>query len=170
MAIVRNIVLVGKLSGNYNSKELKQCGRFNGSKLRLPNCTCLIFANGALTVVGVKSLLEVKKIPHYLSCSLPGANLVKQENGNFLRICNIVATSNFGSPCNLHQLFESHRHNYIICYTPETFPGMKFHLRNNLVAIVFHTGKIVITGAKSMDEINFADALIHKIMKISYKD
>ena len=170
MAIVRNIVLVGKLTGNYNCEKLKQCGRFNGSKLRLPNCTCLIFANGALTVVGLKSLSEVEQIPNYLSCDLPGAKLIKQENGNDLRICNIVATTDFGSPCNLHQLFESQRHNYVICYTPETFPGMKFHLRNNLVAIVFHTGKVVITGAKSMDEINFAEEVIHKIMKISYKD
>jgi TATA-box binding protein (TBP) (component of TFIID and TFIIIB) len=163
MAVIRNIVLVGKMEGLSHISMPASSANFNGIKIRLPNSTCLLFRNGAVTIVGVKSLDEVKKIPNYLLTMFPNACFAKQSNGDELKICNIMATTDFGQKVNLGKLYESERCKTFITYTPETFPGMKITLRNclvsrnSLVAIVFHSGKIVITGALTSDEILFAE-------------
>ena len=131
--------------------------KFNGVKIKLPNSTCLLFQNGAVAIVGAKSLLEVAKIPNYLLCLFPNTSLIEQENDELLRICNIVASANFGSRVNRTNLYESEKHHSLITFTPETFPGMKITLGKSLVAIVFYSGKIIITGAKSLDEIQFVE-------------
>ena len=162
MVVICNIVLVGKLTGLTHSMIPARNTRFNGAKIKLPNSTCLLFQNGAVTIVGVKSLLEAAKIPNYLLCLFPNTHLIEQENGELLRICNIVASADFGSRVSLTDLYESEKPHSLITFTPETFPGLKITLRKALVAIVFHSGKIIITGAKTMEDIQFAE---NKIMQ-----
>jgi TATA-box binding protein (TBP) (component of TFIID and TFIIIB) len=48
----------------------------------------------------------------------------------------------------------------MLTYTPETFPGVNVSVRGSLVAIVFYTGKIILTGARNEDDIRFAEQYI----------
>jgi transcription initiation factor TFIID TATA-box-binding protein len=160
MVAICNIVLVGKLIGLDKRTMPRSDGRFNGAKIPLPRSTCLLFKNGAITVVGVKSLKETERIPHYLTCLFPAAALAEP-----LKICNMVATTNAHTTVDLKKLYELVRNDSLVTYTPETFPGMKISVRSNLVAIVFHTGKIVITGAKSTEDLAYAEDKILNIIK-----
>ena len=160
MVVICNIVLVGKLDGISAEEIPKTRKRFNGVKISLPKSTCLLFRNGAVTIVGVKSLEDAAKIPGYLACMFPNATLTAP-----LRIVNIVGTTNAHSSLKLRNLYQLCKNNHLITYTPETFPGMKITLRDNLVAIVFHTGKIVLTGAKSTEDLLSAEVKILDIVK-----
>jgi transcription initiation factor TFIID TATA-box-binding protein len=160
MVVICNIVLVGKLDGLNPQTIPRSVKRFNGAKVPLPGSTCLLFRNGAITIVGVKSFKEAEKIPHYLECLFPNAALAEP-----LKICNMVATTNAHTTVDLRKLYELVRNDSLVTYTPETFPGMKISVRSNLVAIVFHTGKIVITGAKSTEDLAYAEDKILNIIK-----
>ena len=69
---VSNIVAVGRFTGvdfkgaatqNKQVKKKKRRKAFNGTVIRLPNlATCLLFPNGAVTVVGVKRFEDLEKI------------------------------------------------------------------------------------------------------------
>ena len=163
MVAIVNIVLVGKLEG-LDPSEIPQTKKCNAVRISLPKSTCLLFRNGAVTIVGYKSLQEVAKLPFCLECLFSAAKLVEQANGEPLRICNIVGTTDVKSRLNLAKLNELARNEHLITYTPETFPGMKITLRSSLVGIVFHSGKIVITGAKSMDDLDFAEEKIFSLV------
>lgn len=166
MAVIVNIVLVGKLNGKFHI-EASNSKRFNGSKIKLPECTCLLFPNGAVTLVGVKSFAAIGRIQYYLSSLFPNATLEMQPDGENLRVCNIVASADVGCPVDLKKLYEASRSETLITYTPETFPGMTIKLREKLVATVFYSGKFVITGAKNLADITFAEeTIIRKIQQV----
>ena len=45
-------------------------------------------------------------------------------------------------------------------YDQESFPGMTVPLKNKMVAVVFFSGKINITGAKSVEEVDHGEKMI----------
>ena len=175
MVAICNIVLVGRVSG-VNFKQIlhkfqpsdKRRRSFTGITIPLPQCTCLLFPNGAVTIVGVKSVSAIKRIPFQLSCVLGGAALVAGIEYDYvpgLRVCNIVGSINAGRRVNLPNLYNSLRHNTLITYTPETFPGMKVSLSGSLVAIVFYSGKVILTGAKTTGELHSGEEKILGMIK-----
>ena len=166
MAAICNIVLVGKLKGVNFSKVLAEYKpsqirrqKFTGVTIPLPESTCLLFPNGSITIVGVKSMCAINSLPMHLSCILPEGVLdTAGENCHLdyipgLRVCNIVASFSVGRKIAINSLYNSLKSTTRLTYTPETFPGMTIRLEGSLVAIVFHSGKIIITGAKSPTEI-----------------
>ena len=165
MTLIRNIVAIGKLSGNFCYEKIDISNRFSGVKTLLDRSTCLLFPNGAITIVGIKNMEDFIKLPEELSRRFPQTSLIPQEDGSLLRICNIVATTGWTRPFSMNKLYDFCRPTFHITYTPETFPGMKIELRQKLVVIVFHTGKIVITGARSVDDVNFAEMIILNILR-----
>lgn len=169
-----NIVAVGKFA-NVNFKEVQKTAsyhrkNFNGLVFRLPNlCTCLLFPNGALTAVGIKQLDSLPEIAQRLTVFLPPTCTVVCEKP--LEVCNIVASLSLGCKIDLSQLYATLQKDYLLMYDPEYFPGLKIELtksnENKLVAIVFHTGKVILTGGKTTFEIEYAqtrlDSLISKV-------
>lgn len=119
-------------------------------RIRSPRTTALAFASGNMVCTGAKTELESR---------LAGRKYVRvlQKNGipvsfrNF-KIQNIVASSEV--PHTLKLLELSRAFGPYVSYEPDLFPGLVFRTTApKLVFLLFRSGKIVITGAKSRDEI-----------------
>ncbi len=83
-------------------------------------------------------------------------------NGSTIKIENVVASSTLGVDIDLEKVAVSLKN---IEYEPEQFPGLVFHLdKPKTAALIFGSGKIVCTGAKSIDEVHKAiKATVQKI-------
>ena len=89
------------------------------------------------------------------------------------QVRNVVGTSSLGFPINLEKMAVSQKE---FCnYEPEIFPGLVYRmLEERVVVLVFVTGKIVLTGAKSKELMDNAFRRIYPILfehrKIFVKD
>ena len=90
--------------------------------------------------------------------------VVKKEIG----IVNIVATSNLERAIPLVKLAEALPNTE---YNPEQFPGLVMRIKEpKTSALIFSSGKIVCTGAKSMQKVKESiDMIIKNIEKIKIK-
>ena len=180
---VCNIVVVGKVSGvdfkeaknkwsgESRTKRKKPRGPFNGAVIRLSNlCTCLLFPNGAVTAVGVKSFHVFPKIMSKLCSILPPSDVncsvkcIKE-----FRLCNIVASMSIASSVNIHALYGQLSDNYLLMFDPENFPGMTVSLpkgrgglSKEITVIVFHSGKVILTGARDMSDIHRSAVIVRQ--------
>ncbi|NJE13867.1 TATA-box-binding protein, partial [Thermococcus sp. LS2] len=78
-----------------------------------------------------------------------------------LRVENMVATVNLFTPLNLDEIMEVLPNSR---YNPEEFPGVICHLDEPGVALLlFNSGKCVVTGAKSVDDIQ---ATVSKLVEM----
>lgn len=126
--------------------------QFPGLVLRLdsPKVTALVFRSGRMVVTGAKStpdlIKAVKKIVKMLiKYDVPITSRPR------IQIQNIVASANLGAEIMLEKvafLLEN------TMYEPEQFPGLIYRLTDpHVVLLIFSSGKMVITGAKSEDEV-----------------
>jgi len=77
-----------------------------------------------------------------------------------IRIQNVVASVTLNQKFDLNAIV---RGNPLVEYRPETFPGLVFRLKKPKTAIlIFRTGKMVCTGAKSEKE---AKRAVNKVIK-----
>ncbi len=85
-----------------------------------------------------------------------------------IKIENVVASSSLNVPIKLEKLVASLDN---IEYEPEQFPGLVLRLKNpKAAALIFSSGKIVCTGAKSPKEAKIAIAkIVRKMNKIGLK-
>ena len=84
-------------------------------------------------------------------------------------ITNLVATTNVGTSIDLRVLAQSCRNAE---YNPKRFSAVVMKIREpRTTALVFSTGKMVITGAKSEQDAYQAARIFHKtIMKLQMKE
>jgi TATA-box binding protein (TBP) (component of TFIID and TFIIIB) len=79
-------------------------------------------------------------------------------------ICNIVSSFDVGRKIDLAALYYSRPKN---CnYIQEIFPGLKYtpFKDENVVAIIFDSGRVNITGAKTMEKIEQVYELVNRIL------
>ena len=77
-----------------------------------------------------------------------------------IRIENVVATASFDQRFDLIEIMEKFRD---VKYQPKQFPGLIFRLEDPKTAIlIFSTGKMVCTGAKSEE---MARSAVHKVVR-----
>lgn len=160
--VIQNCVATFSLGvKNINLKalalRLKYCDynpqRFAAMTMRLcdPKTTALAFGSGNMVCTGSK---QVDKC--LLACRMYVRILQKAG----VRVCfhnfkiqNIVASANVGHPLKLYEMSNEHGAN--VSYEPELFPGLVLRISvPKVVFLLFRSGKIVITGAKSIQEIN----------------
>lgn len=118
-----------------------------------PKVTALVFRSGRMVVTGAKStpmlIRAVKKIIKMLL-----KYYVTISSKPRIQIQNIVASANIGSEVMLEKvafLLEN------TMYEPEQFPGLIYRMSDpHVVLLIFSSGKMVITGAKSEDEVFLA--------------
>ena len=171
---IQNIVSTANLECELNLKAIALLlenavynpKRFSGLIMRIkePKSTALIFNNGKMVVLGAKTEEDSKK------ASRKFAKTLKSLNFNVIfknfRIQNIVASCDVKfeirlNALNLYMKVKGKKPHY----EPEVFPGLIYRYSDNnsnynennnklnLVFLVFSSGKIVITGAKSRDQI-----------------
>jgi len=79
------------------------------------------------------------------------------------KVENLVASSDIRFPVRLEGV--AHEHRSTSSYEPELFPGLVYRLFNPKVTIlVFVSGKVVITGARSRLEVRDAFAKIYPVL------
>ena len=71
-------------------------------------------------------------------------------------ISNIVATANLGTEIKLEVAMEFLRTVGKVTYVRRKFPGLVVKLRNRMSVLLFRTGKMVIAGGRSIDDVKRA--------------
>ena len=123
------------------------------------NFTFILFKRKQLedTHVNITQIPDVVSINKAVKCLI---NLINCEV-NYYTVDNIIATSDLKKPIDLTQVLNSNTFERVK-YNNEVFPGL-FIKFNQGTLILFHTGKIVIVGCKSIDSIQWILNAIHAI-------
>ena len=116
----------------------------------IPKFSALLFSSGKIICTGTKSLRDAKIAIDVIIKKL-NAISVKVTGEPEIKVQNMVASGSGGGKLNLNEIvfkFENTE------YEPEQFPGLVYHLpESHITFLLFGTGKIVVTGAKSEKEI-----------------
>ncbi|KAK2952130.1 putative TATA-box-binding protein [Blattamonas nauphoetae] len=119
-------------------------------RLRQPKATLQVFENGKVVCCGAKSEDIAKQSCRRLTKILfkTGVNVTFQK----FQIHNMVGNADVKFPIRLEALAAKHVN--FSTYEPEMFPGLVYRLANSKITIImFVSGKIIITGAKSRQDI-----------------
>ncbi len=152
-------VVVKKLEGVEYEPE-----QFPGVVLRMkqPKTACLIFSSGKLVCTGAKSPKETKEAVENVVKMLRKIGIKVPKNYR-VDIQNIVASAKLGRDINLDSVaFELENAEY----EPEQFPGLVYRIDEPRVAfLLFSSGKIVCTGAKTIADIKRAVEKLDRKLK-----
>lgn len=86
------------------------------------------------------------------------------------KIQNMTATCDLGFPIKLEGFFYAHAQR--ATYEPELFPGLVYRVENSkVVMLIFVSGKIVITGGKTTDDLSEAlDSVYEGLLEFRKKN
>jgi transcription initiation factor TFIID TATA-box-binding protein len=119
-------------------------------KMDVPKASALLFSSGKIICTGTKSMREARKAIEAIVKKLEAIGL-KVTGKPDMEVQNMVASGSVGGKLNLNEIvfkFENTE------YEPEQFPGLVYKLPDSHITfLLFGTGKIVVTGAKSEKEI-----------------
>lgn len=160
---VQNVVATVNLRTNLDLRRLSTHARnaeYNPKKfsavvmrLREPRCTALVFQSGKLVCTGARSEAAAKRGARIYASIIHKIGFPVQFF-NF-RIQNVVATVNVGFPIRLEAM--AYAHNRFSSYEPELFPGLIYRLMDpKTVILTFVSGRIVLTGARSVAQLHEA--------------
>ena len=186
---IQNIVCTADLNCKLNLKEIAlqaynvkyEPKKFTGliMKIKKPKATALIFPNGKIVCLGTKNEqqanLACRKFAKIIN------NLQFDVRIQNFKIQNIVGSYDLKFKILLSALYFHIKSNTgsTVAYEPEVFPGLIYHylLPNkdgddensknpNIVFLIFHSGKIVIAGAKKINQIYEA---FHQVYTLLHK-
>ena len=125
-------------------------------RIRAPACTVLLFTSGKMVLTGCRTFLECIAASHevvqLLKFGVAGISFHLSE----CRIQNIVGNVDLkllpGESMDLEQLHRSHS---VFCtYQKNMFPGLIYRPNSSpVVLLIFVSGKVVITGGKSSNDV-----------------
>lgn len=131
-------------------------------RLHEPKSTANIFASGNMVCLGTKdekmAEMATKKFARIIR------RLGFPVTFTNFRITNIVASSDLNFRPNFNDFY--HAYKEFVDYNPETFPGLIY--RNGVTIIVFKSGKVNLTNAKTKQQIY--EAYTDFVQKISRKN
>ncbi|KAK4206707.1 transcription factor TFIID-domain-containing protein [Rhypophila decipiens] len=136
--------------------------RFHGLVMRIrePRTTALMFGSGRMVIVGAKSESDSRLAGRKFARII--RKMGYQVSFDNFKIQNIVASCDVGFPIRVEGIAAKYHHFAIL--ERELFPGLVYHLINPKVTIlIFSGGKIVLTGAKTRDQMYEAFSLIYPI-------
>ncbi|KAJ7758426.1 TBP-domain-containing protein [Mycena olivaceomarginata] len=130
-------------------------------RIRDPKTTALIFASGKMVVTGAKSEDDSRL------ASRKFARIVQKlgfdAKFSEFKIQNIVGSCDVRFPIRLEGL--AYSHGQFSSYEPELFPGLIYRMMNpKIVLLIFVSGKIVLTGAKTREDIYTAFNTIYTVL------
>ncbi|MFH0966402.1 MAG: TATA-box-binding protein [Methanobacteriota archaeon] len=168
---IENIVASGSIADTIDlemiSAKIETCElnkkRFPGAVYRIqnPKMAILIFSSGKVVMTGVKSQED-------LTCGLDILIQKMKEVGVTchdtpgVAITNMVCSYDIGAKINLNKMIMSLSLERIE-YEPEQFPGLVYRIENpKVVALVFSSGKIILTGGKNMEDVEKGLAVLEQ--------
>ena len=137
--------------------------KFPGAVLRIanPKITVLIFSSGKVVMTGVKSNDDFVRGLDIVIQKMKEAGVICHDTPD-VTVTNMVCSYNMGNKINLNKVvmslsFES------IEYEPEQFPGLVYRISDpKVVALLFSSGKIILTGGKTMEDIERGVAFLEQ--------
>jgi transcription initiation factor TFIID TATA-box-binding protein len=177
---IHNIVATAQIetSAPLHLDRLKQIFRFSSFNrrkfaavtLRLvrPNCTILLFTSGKLVITGSKSSSEAMLSAYRVRQLLRQACTGQRFSVTGFDIQNVVSHCELdvrdGEILDIEALYE--RYHIYSTYQSHIFPGLIFRYPNlKVVALMFFSGKVVLTGAKSLADIDEGWEIIFALVK-----
>ncbi|ETW01712.1 hypothetical protein, variant [Aphanomyces invadans] len=127
--------------------------KFQGAIMRLrePKSTCIIFSTGKVVVVGMKAVPDLEIVARKVE-SIAQKVGFRDAAAQSLSVRNITASAKAPYPIRLEGLLNEHTR--FCTYEPELFPALYYRMKEpNLCFVVFVTGKVVVCGAKTIEEI-----------------
>jgi len=136
-------------------KGVENPTRFPGVifRVREPKLAMLIFRTGKVICSGARSKKDIEAAVKKLLSKLREGG-VRVKGKPIVEIQNIVASASLGFKVNLDTIATECINTE---YEPEQFPGLVFRLDNpKTVMLIFRSGRIIITGAKTPSDANLA--------------
>ncbi len=135
-------------------------------RIREPRCTALCFESGKIIVTGALSV-EASKLGCRKICKIL-KKLGQPVKFLEYRVQNMVAVVDMHRPVCLENFASDHTDH--ANYEPELFPAVIFHMMEpKCCCLVFVTGKMVITGAKSREHVFDACEKLYPLVKRYFK-
>lgn len=131
-------------------------------RIRDPKTTALVFSSGKLVVTGAKNEKDARLAARKYARIIQKAGFKAVRFVEF-KIQNIVGSCDVKFAIRLEGLADDHAE--FSSYEPELFPGLIYRMINpKIVLLIFVSGKVVLTGAKSRADIYRAFENIHPIL------
>ncbi len=152
---VQNIVVTGKLANSLNLLEIQkkipeavyEPGKFPALRIKKFGVGFLLYSSGNFVCSGAKGIEDAKEKVNML------VNLLRERGINVedpkIEVRNIVVSVDLNRNLRLHELAYAIEDSE---YDPEAFPGMKIKKGSTRI-LVFRTGKAIIPGLRSTEEI-----------------
>lgn len=153
---LKNIALHAR-NAEYNPK------RFAAVIMRIrdPRTTALIFASGKMVCTGAKSEEDARTAARKYARIVKKLGFPAVKFKEF-KIQNMVGSCDVKFPIRLEGL---QYNNLFANYEPELFPGLVFRMLDpKIVLLIFVSGKVVLTGAKSREQIHKAFENIYPLL------
>lgn len=135
-------------------------------RIREPKATALVFSNGKMQVLGTKSLADAHLASRKFARMLQKMGYRPRLEG--FAVQNIVASADTRMVIRLEGI---HRQFYdtFAKYEPELFPGLVFTIMQpKMTALIFSKGKVVLLGAKTVEDIEEAMQKLYPVL-VEYK-
>jgi transcription initiation factor TFIID TATA-box-binding protein len=131
-------------------------------RIKDPKAATLIFSSGKIVCTGARSVDDVKTVIRRVVKVLREKKIGNPKKYK-IEIQNIVASSKLEGRLNLDQIaFELEDSEY----EPEQFPGLVYRMKDPKVAfLLFSSGKIVCTGARKVEDVEYAVKAVSKKLK-----
>lgn len=124
-------------------------------RLQDPNAATLIFRSGKLVTTGANSVNNVHTALTHVFDELRELGIDVTDDPD-IEVQNIVSSADLGHTLNLNAIAIGLGLEHIE-YEPEQFPGLVYRLDEPaVVALLFGSGKVVITGAKHLEDADHA--------------
>ena len=159
---IENIVASGEIAKEMDlqsiSENIENCElntkRFPGAVLRItvPKIAALLFSSGKVVLTGIRNNDDLEKGLDIIIKSLKENGVDTFDVPN-VKVTNIVCSYDMGKPVNLNRIVVTLNLENIE-YEPEQFPGLVYRIEEpKIVALIFSSGKIILTGGKNMEDI-----------------
>jgi transcription initiation factor TFIID TATA-box-binding protein len=133
-------------------------------RLRKPKTTTLLFNSGKLVCTGAQSIEENKKGARRVARMIQKIYKFKKRIvfANYI-VQNMVAS--FKVPFKIDLLAFHQAYPKKCFYDEIIFPGLKYQpYSDKTTVLIFISGKIVITGVKSLEKINDVESLMRRLL------
>ncbi|HJJ28486.1 MAG TPA: TATA-box-binding protein [Methanocorpusculum sp.] len=160
--VIADEIDLGLISSKIDGCELNT-KRFPGAVFRIedPKMASLIFNSGKVVLTGIRDEKALDIGLETVLTSLKEAG-VKIMDVPQVAVTNIVCSYDLGRFINLNRVVASLSLETIE-YEPEQFPGLVYRIKDpKIVALLFSSGKIILTGGKNLDDVRKGLAVLEE--------
>ncbi|MDD1727813.1 MAG: TATA-box-binding protein [Methanospirillum sp.] len=168
---IENIVASGAIADSIDlqviSNNIENCElnskRFPGAVYRMqnPKIAFLIFSSGKVVLTGIRDTPSLETGLKLIIGKMKEVGIACYDEPR-VSVTNIVCSYDIGSTINLNKVVMTLSLENIE-YEPEQFPGLVYRIADpKIVALLFSSGKIILTGGKTIEDIKCGLALLEQ--------